>query len=186
VNDYISALLDFRSKFDNNSVRIDCKHEKIAGKVSKIVGGTVDGVVITIKNVDEFYGAYSPYIKYDEYRKICLKKLLFPRLKQEPSHEYMAAIFDLTGALKVNMKGDSAYANATFRNKSALEVLSHFYKKSASSQFYMSGEELLWALEHLKEFLIIKGDQAEVLCNCISNPDDPDNWADWLATQKGE
>lgn len=186
MNDYISALLDFRSKFDADSVLIDCKYVEIAEKVHTLVGGTLIGVKITIIEVDKFYKNYSPHLKYEEYRKICLRKLIFPSLKKDPSHEYMAAIFDLTGSFKASVKRDSVYGNITFRNKNTLDVLSHFYKKPCKDQFYFSGEEMMWALEHLKEFLIVRKDRAEVLCNCVANPDDPDNWPDWLATQGRE
>lgn len=183
MQSYISALLDLRSKFDSESVSIDCKHLEIAEKVHSLIGGELKGSKIEITNVDEFYKNYSPCSRYEEYRVICMEKLIFPSIKQDPDHEYMAAIFDLTGSFKVARKGDGLYGNVTFRNKSTFDALAHFYKKSCNSQIYFSGEELLWALEHLKEFLLIKKECAEVLCDCVSNPDDPSNWPAWQIAQ---
>lgn len=179
MNSYISALLDFRT---TNNV-IDCKDIKIAKKVQEVTGGKLKGVKLTITDPD-FLEKFCPTYHYEDYRIECMKSLKFPLPKPVPNHEYMAAIFDIFGSFKLNKREKARnYAVVTFRSKKILEVMSHFYKKSYTDQIIFNGTELLFALEGLKEHLILRGERARILCNVVADPADQENYAEWLAVQ---
>ena len=171
MDGYISYLLDKYSVI-GDEVIIDCRNEVTAEEVSSFLGIERKKTKITGKRQDIFKKVV-PIEKYGEYHAYQMENLLPIIIKPEKEDEYFAAILDLEGSFKWNRKDDKMYPIAAFRKKAILEDLCIFLKKTYKDSINIQGKQLLFVLDRLKDSLIVRKKEAELMIDCLMEPDNP-------------
>jgi hypothetical protein len=185
VNTYIAYLLDHQSKIDK-SIEIDCKNELVAESVASFLNISPSGQKVK-GEFEEIFEKAVPIEKYSLYHEYYLNKLLPITCKPVKDDGYIAGIIDYHGVIKASKRDDRNYIVMSFRKKSILNDVSHYFKKSYKSSLTIQGKDLLFALDRLADHLIIKKREAELITDILARPEDIgafDRWVDYTKKNK--
>lgn len=171
MDGYISYLLDNYSTISDEII-IDCQNAITAEEVSNFFSIARDGTKVKAKR-EEIFNKVVPIEKYGEYHAYQMENLLPIIIKPEKGDKYFAAILDLEGSFKWNKKDDKMYPIAAFRKKNILDDLCNFLRKTYKDNINIQGKELLFVLDRLKDSLIVRKREAELMVDCLMEPDNP-------------
>lgn len=171
MDGYISYLLDKYSTISDQII-IECQNEVTAEEVSNFLSIAREGTKVKGKREDIF-DKVVPIERYGEYHAYQMENLLPIIIKPEKEDKYFAAILDLEGSFKWNKKDNKMYPIAAFRKKNILEDLCSFLKKNYKDSINIQGKELLFVLDRLKDSLIVRKKEAELMVDCLMEPDNP-------------
>lgn len=171
MDSYISYLIDNFAEVKDNGVKIDCKNEIVAKRVSEFLDIKRDNKVVN----GEFYKIFNKVQPIEKYKEYYWKRYFQETKLIEPIPEkddyYLAALFDYHGCFKYTVKSDKCYPIVEFRNKEILNDVSILVRKKYKNNLALQGKELLSVLDRLEDKLIIQKDKAKLFVNCLFEPE---------------